>query len=500
MANPLDLYWQVSSILSTGGLMWVLLDSLDRPTASRLAQRVGLTFPGIRVETLPGEQVLAAIAEEFFRDAGVARVIIEALNQANRPVIDAVHEMTVATIRDWMGHPPSPDAQRPGQLLWALTVDGRRTVQGEARRLQAALASEVDFLTRLGSLAAALPPAAPKKPRPVSPARAKLQAEVAALREEVASLQRDQERLLQENRNLRQQVEGWKQQHGKATARVGDLKRALETAQRAAPQPPPPPPRDETERRLREVQKENRHLAHELERLKTQAAEGTRWAEELRQRERELSAARAELEASRRTWQAKEEALQRRVETLERELNQARHDQPREQVQPPINKARDEGRIAVLADLQHLSTSARQTYGGRVDYDRLLVQVVGPRKVARAIAYLVQRPGVDYSRFIGRLQAIGFEVRLRKVSPGDSEAGWRTEFRREALALAGKIGTIVFLGGEPDVVDVAQQLRAAGVRVEVASVPEAIPAELQEVADLYHPIGLDLMERPAPPR
>lgn len=58
----------------------------------------------------------------------------------------------------------------------------------------------------------------------------------------------------------------------------------------------------------------------------------------------------------------------------------------------------------------------------------------------------------------------------------------------KATQLASKVDTIIILSGDSDYIELVRHLRAEGVRVEIASIPETTSGLLVEEADYYHEI------------
>lgn len=58
----------------------------------------------------------------------------------------------------------------------------------------------------------------------------------------------------------------------------------------------------------------------------------------------------------------------------------------------------------------------------------------------------------------------------------------------KATQLASKVDTIIILSGDSDYIELVRHLRAEGVRVEIASIPETTSNLLVEEADYYHEI------------
>jgi uncharacterized LabA/DUF88 family protein len=154
-------------------------------------------------------------------------------------------------------------------------------------------------------------------------------------------------------------------------------------------------------------------------------------------------------------------------------------------------------RIAVLVDVQNMFHSAYDCFHGRLSYKELLEHVAVSRPVTRAIAFAMQ-DGNDQSSFFAMLRDVGFEVRTKepRLRPdGSRKGGWDLGMAIAALDLAPKVDAIALVSGDGDFVDLVTALQARGVRAEVYAFERSVGRELREAADLFVPIGEDLIFR-----
>ncbi len=173
-------------------------------------------------------------------------------------------------------------------------------------------------------------------------------------------------------------------------------------------------------------------------------------------------------------------------------------------------------RVGVLVDVQNMFYSAYDCFRGRLNYKRLLDTAAGGRQVVRAIAYAM-RDGNNQSSFFTMLREVGFELRTKepRVRPdGTRKGGWDIGISVEAIMLAPKLDVLVLVSGDGDFVELVHALKALGVKVEVYAFERSVGRELREAADLFVPIGEEMIFRegraeveetpaeapPAPPR
>ena len=141
-------------------------------------------------------------------------------------------------------------------------------------------------------------------------------------------------------------------------------------------------------------------------------------------------------------------------------------------------------RLAILCDADNLEIPRDGGPRRWIDWARLLEQMNG-RELVRAIYY---RPDAYFPDEVQRsVEEAGFEVR-RTVKNSDA---W---IATEAFALANKADVIAFVGGDGDLEPVAILLKAFGVRVEVWSWADKTSPRLREHADVFVPLGRDLLK------
>ncbi len=152
-----------------------------------------------------------------------------------------------------------------------------------------------------------------------------------------------------------------------------------------------------------------------------------------------------------------------------------------------------EQRIGVFVDVQNMYYSARNLYGGKVNFKDVLRNIVRGRKLVRAIAYAIKAGEKDEEYFYNALEAIGFEVKLKELQifyGGAKKGDWDIGIAMDAIELAHKLDVIVLVSGDGDFIDLVQHLRRAiGCRVEVAAFGRSCSSKLKEEADEF--IDLD---------
>lgn len=153
-----------------------------------------------------------------------------------------------------------------------------------------------------------------------------------------------------------------------------------------------------------------------------------------------------------------------------------------------------EQRVEVLIDVQNLYHSAKNLYGGRVNFKEILRQAIAGRKLIRAFAYVVRTKTGEEKAFFEALTKLGFETRVRDLQEfygGQKKADWDVGIVIDAIRTSPNIDVIVLCSGDGDFIPLVEYLRNQGKRVEVMAFGRTTSTKLKEAADEFLDIGED---------
>ena len=150
-------------------------------------------------------------------------------------------------------------------------------------------------------------------------------------------------------------------------------------------------------------------------------------------------------------------------------------------------------RVAVFVDVQNMFYSTRSAYSGKLNYDKLLKDVVGERGLVRAIAYVVQRPDIDQNSFYDALDRFGYEIRIREAKnridatgkPIPNKGSYEVMLAVDVLSIADKVDTIILVTGDGSYTTLVECLRSKGIRVEIVGCKGSISSDLMDLVDKY---------------
>ena len=143
-------------------------------------------------------------------------------------------------------------------------------------------------------------------------------------------------------------------------------------------------------------------------------------------------------------------------------------------------------RIGVFVDVQNMYYSARNLYGARAHFGKILEQAVGDRKLIRAVAYVIKAEAPEEAKFFEALDKQGFELKMKdlQVFVGGAKKGdWDVGLAIDAISMAPKLDVVVLATGDGDFVPLVQFLQFQGVRVEVIAFAPTASQKLREQAD-----------------
>ncbi|MCB7128272.1 MAG: NYN domain-containing protein [Candidatus Brocadiales bacterium] len=155
-----------------------------------------------------------------------------------------------------------------------------------------------------------------------------------------------------------------------------------------------------------------------------------------------------------------------------------------------------EQRVAVFVDVQNMFYSAKALHQSKIDYSKLLQEIIGDRKLIRAIAYVVKKSDVDQSSFTDALERLGYEIKskdLRLRPDGTAKGDWDMGIAIDTIAIAPKLDTVVLVSGDGDFAPLLEMLKAHGCRVEVVSFRKSTSVELIDAATKYTAIEESLL-------
>ncbi len=150
-----------------------------------------------------------------------------------------------------------------------------------------------------------------------------------------------------------------------------------------------------------------------------------------------------------------------------------------------------EQRVGIFIDVQNLYHSAKNLFGARVNYGELIKQLVGERRLVRALAYVVKSdPATGEESFFEALEKAGIELRSKDIQifPGGmKKADWDVGMAIDAIRMSNLFDIVIIVSGDGDFVPLVEYLKwGLGRGVEAAAFGQTSSARLREAADGFH--------------
>jgi len=468
------------SALTEAAIEFAIRTLLTRQELCRLASKAGLEYPGLRTSSVSSDVLAADLAAGFFEDGKIRELSWKALDKTCQHQLEQVRCMSEEEAVEAVKATPLHSDAECARLLWALASDTREPVKSLAMTLfngredldrngrEESVAGRDE---RSGRDAAA---------RADSPAFDEMAHKLEALHRELDKVSRA---LARQKRKTQREIQAKK----KLQRKLATQSRSIHELQQRLGKKRTPPPANSgsTARKLEDARKR-------IAELETTAAELTDALREAEQQALHARARAAELEDQVR-WATvkKEEAMAFVAEVLVRIRKEAKEARRRliapAKKTPALFSTRADERVGIFVDVQNIYYAARDQYGGKMDYQKLLDRVVDGRRVVEAYAYVVRSPEVDQTPFTDMLTRMGFVVRTKNLVTrvdGTTKGDWDIGIVLDILELADELDTVVLVSGDGDFVDLVNTLKSRDVKVEVAAFPASTAVALSSVADV----------------
>ncbi len=129
-----------------------------------------------------------------------------------------------------------------------------------------------------------------------------------------------------------------------------------------------------------------------------------------------------------------------------------------------------EQRVGVFIDAQNMYHTAKNLFGHKVNFGKIVEDAVAGRKLVRAIAYLIASESGEEQGFFEALHKVGIETKVKDLqifSSGAKKADWDVAIAVDAITMAPKLDTVILLSGDGDFIPMVEYLQIhSGIQVE----------------------------------
>lgn len=140
-----------------------------------------------------------------------------------------------------------------------------------------------------------------------------------------------------------------------------------------------------------------------------------------------------------------------------------------------------EQRVGVFVDVQNMYYSAKNLYGAKVDFGKVLSVGVAGRKLVRAFTYVIKADVGAEKDFFEALSKIGYEVKekdLQVFLGGSKKGDWDVGLCMDVVRMLPKIDAMVLVSGDGDYTELLEYARSQGVRTEVIAFGKTCSSKL----------------------
>jgi uncharacterized LabA/DUF88 family protein len=491
---------EVVTRLGTVGLTRALNDLLDQARVIRLANAVGLAYPGMRTQSQKRPRLIADLAEKAGRDDAAGLAVVRTLRKETAAVAKEwgtlATEVRVSRLTD-----PGVAAAN-GRLGAYLVVAASAAPEPLIEDALNGLLMRVDSRESANAEAAA-----PSVKESLSKEAQRLRKRCAELQKKVRYLEGQIARTKDVEKANKRDLLQRKGELAEARMLAERLRKELDESRGTGndvPSPPKPtailPGFEELDRSVKRLATEQRRLAHRIEKMaEAPVLPAGALAESVSPLVEGLSELQKDVAALRRERKKDIQDQARRLDTMAAGVQAARdavEASPKATRLAASKKGAPE-RVGVFIDVQNMYYSARQLKG-KLDFDALLQACVLDRRLIQASAYVVESKEIDQSGFIAMLQQRAIEVRrktLKVRADGSMKGDWDMEMALDILDMAPKLDVVVLVSGDGDFTSLVRRVKSMGPKVEVVAFPRNTAKSLLEAADRFHPLDRKSMIR-----
>ena len=147
-------------------------------------------------------------------------------------------------------------------------------------------------------------------------------------------------------------------------------------------------------------------------------------------------------------------------------------------------------RVGIFIDVQNVYHSAKNLYTARVNFQKLIRELVGDRTLIRAVAYVVKsETALGEKSFFEALEKAGLELRIKDLqvyASGMKKADWDVGMAIDAVRISSTLDVVILVTGDGDFVPLVEYLKwGMGKYVEVGAFAKTTSSRLIEAADSF---------------
>ncbi len=470
-------------LIGTEGLNFLITETLSQKEIIKWLNNYGVAYPGQRIDKIPTPILTVDLAELLQKEP--LKELVHYFDRASEAELALVKSLNKTELKNLSQRTQEfIENEQVGRILWALATDSRpEALKQIPKIINKSLKLIPSFLARTKIRFQETPDQ--MEDEGTTDRIEQLEKELAQEQEKVNALKNEREKLRQElvvlghkKGELQREKESLIQIQNRLQSEIATLRNEIALRQR-------------DKETIRELEKENKRLHYELEKMK-----------DLSNTDSFLAQVTNLLEKIHRDWtQYQMQSMKQTQEILvslrelDREIKGMKPFLTRlDKTKEPSELKRS--RVGLFVDTQNIFYAAKDLYQNIVDYEKLKSYVIRDRICHSAIAYVVAAPDFNQSGFTNYLTRLGFEVKTQPLivrGDGSKKGDVDVNIAIDILGMADKFDILALVSGDGDFVSLLNQLKAKGKKVEVYSFQETTSFRLKEVCDEFYPLGEEVL-------
>jgi len=155
--------------------------------------------------------------------------------------------------------------------------------------------------------------------------------------------------------------------------------------------------------------------------------------------------------------------------------------------------AKEFQRVNVFIDTQNIYHSAKNLYGAKVDFKKLIDFLIGERKLIHAFAYVIRSEFTPKEfDFFEALISQGIHLRIKEIQiypDGTKKADWDVGMAVDVVRFSDLADAIILVTGDSDFDYLVEYLQNRGKQVEIAGFGQTTSVKLKDLADFYYDLN-----------
>lgn len=154
------------------------------------------------------------------------------------------------------------------------------------------------------------------------------------------------------------------------------------------------------------------------------------------------------------------------------------------------NRNTQDERVGIFVDIQNVYYGAKDNFGGKIDFKRLLENILQNRKLSVCNAYLINND--DNSNFVALLKQLGYNIISKDLKircDGSAKGNLDIEMAMDILSQTDDVDTVALVSGDGDFVSLVEYLKKKNISVEVYSfsnIKNITSSELRSTASKFY--------------